>query len=88
MSIPMIIHLEIFAHWESQIVKIVINNGTRAAMIAARPLLIYSSDQVSKPLAMHNNNIPCKEIFFRVSQAGKEYPLTKKKLTNINPDVN
>ncbi len=31
------------------------NKGTNAAMIAASPPLIYSTDQVSNPLAIHNN---------------------------------
>src|SRR5204863_1206478 len=88
MSIPMIIHFVTFVQRDSQIVKMVINKGTNAAMIAANPLLIYSSDQVSKPLATHNSNMPCKEIFFSASHPGIEYPRAKKKLTKINPEEN
>ena len=85
---PSIIHLVIFAHFVSRIVNSVINNGTRAAMIAAKPLLIYSMDQVRNPLAMHNNKIPCKEICFISLHVGKLYPFNKKNPTNINPDKN
>src|SRR5437773_12022238 len=83
MSIPMIIHLVIFVQRESQRVKMVMNNGTNAAIMAAKPLLMYSSDQVSSPFAIHNNKIPCNEIFFNASQLGNEYSFSKKKVTNI-----
>src|SRR6185369_11975911 len=88
MMIPAIIHRVIFAREESQTVKSVINNGTNAAMIAANPLLIYSSDQVSNPLAIQRRRIPCKEIFFSTSQDGNLYPLARKKETRMAPDKN
>src|SRR5256885_4044522 len=85
---PIIIHLVILAHSESHIVNNAINKGTSAAIIAARPLLIYCSDHVSEPLAIHNNKIPCNEIIFSSFHAGNLYPFNKKKLTKITPEEN
>jgi hypothetical protein len=72
MIIPTIISLETLVRFESQIEKMVTNNGTRAAMMAASPLLIYSSDHVRNPLAKHSRNIPWIEIFFNTSLFGSE----------------
>jgi len=54
------------------------NKGTKAAMIAANPPLIYSTDQVSRPLAIHNKKILCTDIFFNISLLGILYPLSRK----------
>ena len=39
---PTIIHLEILAHFESQILNNAMNSGTSEAMIAASPMEVYT----------------------------------------------
>ena len=85
---PASIHLVILAHLDSHTVNNAMNSGTNAAMMAANPPLIYSTDQVSKPLEIHKRKILWIEILFSTFHLGMEYPFNKKKLTNIDPEIN
>ena len=85
---PAAIHLVILAYFEIQTLNNAINNGTNAAIMDARPPLIYCNDHVSEPLEMHNNKIPWNDIFLSSCHSGNFFPFNKKKLTNIKPEAN